>query len=66
MRQRAWWGCRWAARGWLVCVVLLAGALAWTHRGTLATALAQEDAKEQAKDAAAEEAKEPAPPATRT
>ena len=60
MRQRAWWGCRWATRGWLVCVVLMAGMLAWAHADTLATALAQEGDKEEAK-AAADGAKEEAP-----
>ncbi len=61
MRQRAWLGCRWAARGWLVCVVLFAGAMAWTHTGMPAAALAQDKAKEAAKDAAKEDAKTGAP-----
>ncbi len=48
MRQRAWFGCRWAARGWLVCVVLLMGAVAWTYLPPPATIRAQEDAKDGA------------------
>jgi biopolymer transport protein ExbB len=55
MRQRAWFGSRWAARGWLVCVVVLVSAFAWTHASMLATALAQDDAK---KEAAADDAKD--------
>jgi len=50
MRQRAWCGSPWATRWWLMCVVLLCGALAWTHAPALSQALAQEAAKDAAAD----------------
>jgi biopolymer transport protein ExbB len=56
MRQRAWFECRWAARGWWMCVVLLAGVMIWTQTGMPATARAQDEAKEPAKEDAKKEA----------